>query len=104
EHFLVDPQGFKPRLIGSEPTVLPLNERAIQVENGSCRLGREPKSAACLSVRMSRQWVNSHTSRIYSSRRTSSGFCPKTRWLASQPAATVSAAVAQSAAKFHPMF
>ena len=30
---LVAPQGFEPRLIGSEPTVLPLNERAIQVEN-----------------------------------------------------------------------
>jgi site-specific DNA recombinase len=30
---LVAPQGFEPRLIGSEPTVLPLNERATQVEN-----------------------------------------------------------------------
>lgn len=26
--FLVAPQGFEPRLIGSEPTVLPLNEGA----------------------------------------------------------------------------
>ena len=25
---MVDPQGFEPRLIGSEPTVLPLNEEA----------------------------------------------------------------------------
>ena len=55
---LVAPQGFEPRLIGSEPTVLPLNEGAIQVEYGSCRLGREPQSAACLSVRVSRKWVN----------------------------------------------
>ena len=30
---LVAPQGFEPRLIGSEPTVLPLNERAIQVKD-----------------------------------------------------------------------
>jgi hypothetical protein len=33
DSLLVAPQGFEPRLIGSEPTVLPLNERAIQVEN-----------------------------------------------------------------------
>ena len=36
---LVAPQGFEPRLIGSEPTVLPLNEGATQVKTGSCRLG-----------------------------------------------------------------
>src|SRR5665213_1786206 len=28
--FLVAPQGFEPRLIGSEPTVLPLNEGAAE--------------------------------------------------------------------------
>ena len=56
---LVAPQGFEPRLIGSEPTVLPLNERAMQLKIGSCRLGREPQSAALLSVRASREWVNS---------------------------------------------
>ena len=56
---LVAPQGFEPRLIGSEPTVLPLNERAIQIEYGSCRLGREPQSAASLSVRARLEWVNS---------------------------------------------
>ena len=30
ESVLVAPQGFEPRLIGSEPTVLPLNEGAMQ--------------------------------------------------------------------------
>ncbi len=59
ETVLVAPQGFEPRLIGSEPTVLPLNERAIQIEYGSCRLGREPQSAASLSVRARLEWVNS---------------------------------------------
>ena len=31
--FLVAPQGFEPRLIGSEPTVLPLNEGAAAVQS-----------------------------------------------------------------------
>ncbi len=76
---LVAPQGFEPRLIGSEPTVLPLNEGAIQIEYGSCRLGREPQSAACLSVFGAGEWVNSEPLRLYSSRKTSNGFCPSTR-------------------------
>jgi len=37
---LVAPQGFEPRLIGSEPTVLPLNEGATDVER-VYGLGRE---------------------------------------------------------------
>jgi len=36
----------------------------------------------------------------YSSRKTSSGFWPRMRWLASQPAAIVSPAVANHAPKF----
>src|SRR5437868_3425430 len=37
---------------------------------------------------------------FYSSRRTSSGFCPSTRWLATQPVKTASAVVSRSAATF----
>ena len=99
---LVAPQGFEPRLIGSEPTVLPLNERAIQRNCWRPQARREPQSAACLSVRGPAPWVTLFAR--YSSRRTSSGFCPKTRCDAAQPATTVSSAVTARAARFHNRF
>ena len=37
--FLVASQGFEPRLVGSEPTVLPLNEEAILMYGGSRQVG-----------------------------------------------------------------
>src|SRR3954463_6149301 len=36
---LVASQGFEPRLVGSEPTVLPLNEEAILTYGGSRQVG-----------------------------------------------------------------
>jgi hypothetical protein len=35
----------------------------MQVEDGSCRLGREPQSAACSSVVAASEWVNSRMGR-----------------------------------------
>ena len=51
--FLVAPQGFEPRLIGSEPTVLPLNEGAT-----GCFWRREDSLTTSTSVRASPEAVN----------------------------------------------
>jgi hypothetical protein len=61
---LVAPQGFEPRLIGSEPTVLPLNERAKRVGNWQPQARREPQSAAFVSLRGEGVWVNLRTGGI----------------------------------------
>jgi hypothetical protein len=54
ESDLVAPQGFEPRLIGSEPTVLPLNEGAAahprpQIQPGNCA---NPEPGATLARRI----------------------------------------------------
>ncbi len=83
---LVAPQGFEPRLSESESLVLPLNERAAQVCYDGRRLGGSHNQPP-LQV-------------YYSSRKTSNGFCPSTRWLAAQPAITASTAVVPQTTKF----
>ena len=75
DSLLVAPQGFEPRLIGSEPTVLPLNERAIQVKNWQL----QARAGATISRLIEctgepRTGQPTRTVKVYSSRRTSSGF------------------------------
>jgi hypothetical protein len=87
---LVAPQGFEPRSSESESLVLPLNERAIQVVTAAAGSAGATISRLCECTGCGLQGQPPAPLSRYSSRSISRGFCPSTRWLASQPAPTVS--------------